>query len=260
MISAGIDVGIRNVKAVLVNGSYLLSYAVVPAGKEAAGVVAESALRRTLEEAGIHSKQIGHLAVTGAGKGYIASIQEQLPEFLCLAKGIHRLLPSTGTLLDLGAHKALALRCREGTAVRTATNDKCAGGTSAYLEMAAKVLGIEVGEMAALSMKSKERLEVTSICAVFAESEIISLIHMKKKPEDILKGVFRGLAQRVYSLLVEVGLDQNIAIVGGVAKNSGVVKAIEELVGYPISVPSNPDIVGALGAALIAEKGEWMLR
>ncbi len=252
MISAGMDIGIENIKVVLLSNHQLLSHVVVHAGTESTDTAAEEALRRVLEKACIQMRDIDHIAATGTGKSTLSFIEEQLPEFMCLAKGVDRVLPSTKTVLDLGAHHSLAMRCHQGRAIRIATNDKCAAATARCLQMAAMLLGIRVEEMTTLSLKSKEHLSIQSNCAVFAESEIISLIHTKKKPEDILKAVFTGLAQRVYPLLVEVGLEKDVTIVGGMAKSIGIVKAIEELVGYSILVPDNPEVVGALGAALIA--------
>ncbi|MDO8491355.1 MAG: acyl-CoA dehydratase activase [Dehalococcoidia bacterium] len=259
MISAGIDAGFRNVKVVLVSGSDLLCHVVLPAGKESAGTVAVRALLEALQQAGLQTKDVGRLAATGAGKAYVPFAQEQLPEAVCLARGIDMLQPLAETVLDMGAYKALAVRCQKGMALRTSSNDKCAGGAGAYLEMVAKLLGMESEATAALSMESRKHLEIMSTCAIFAESEIISLIHAGERPEDILKGVFKGVAQRVYPLLTEIGLDRNMAMVGGIARNGGVVRAIEEMVGHPVAVPSNPDIVGALGAALMAKKDRGAL-
>ncbi len=212
------------------------------------------ALNQAAEKAKVSVNDVGHIVATGVGRKYITLATEESPEFLCLSKGIDFLLPSTRTLLDLGARKSLAVKCSGGKTMKFATSSKCAAGTGTYLEMVANVLNVNIYEMGELFFKSKESLEMESTCAVFAESEIISLVHAGAKPEDIVKGVFRGLAGRIYSQLLEVGIEKHVAVVGGVAKSKAMVSALEEKVGFKILVPENPEIVGALGAALIAQE------
>lgn len=210
-------------------------------------------MNQTVENAGIALKDIDYVVTTGVGREFISAADKKVPEFLCLAKGIDFLLPSTRTLLDLGAQKSLALKCIEGKVIKIATSSKCAAGTGSYLQVAANVLGIDINEIADLFFKSKENLEIQSTCAVFAESEIISLVHAGARPEDIAKGVFRGLADRVYTQLLELGIEKDVTVVGGVARSKAIVAVLEEKVGLQIMVPENPDVVGALGAALIAQ-------
>jgi activator of 2-hydroxyglutaryl-CoA dehydratase len=119
--------------------------------------------------------------------------------------------------------------------------------------MVADILNVSLEEMGEMSLGSTELVEVDNTCAVFAESEIISLIHAKKKPQDILKGVYRGLALRLHPLLIQVGLEREVALVGGVAMDTGVRRALEEKLGYEVLIPANPFTVTALGAAMIAE-------
>ena len=148
----------------------------------------------------------------------------------------------------------LPTRLQHGRLLKIARNDKCASGTGKYLDIVADVLGIRVEEMSDLSIKSKENVEVQSTCAVFAESEVISLLHMKNRPEDIARGALRGLSRRIYSLLLEVDLERDVTLVGGVAHNRGLVIALEELLRYKLQVPPEPQMVVALGAGLIAQE------
>ncbi|MDD5312682.1 MAG: acyl-CoA dehydratase activase, partial [Dehalococcoidia bacterium] len=162
----------------------------------------------------------------------------------------------TDTVVDIGADKCLVVKCQHGRPFKTARNDRCAAGTSRFLRIAAKPLGVDVREMGRLALRSQMEIEIDSVCAVFAESEIISLIHQKKHPEDIARAVFKGLASRIYTLLVKVGFEKSLVMVGGVARNEGLVRALEEKAGCSIMIPEEPMIAGALGAALIAcEKG-----
>ena len=254
MITAGVDAGLDCTKAVLLDEEGVLSYSVLPGGREATTAVAEQALNQAMEKAGISAKDVNCIVATGMGRIYIPFARDKQPEFLCLAKGATWLYPSTKTALDIGAEKSLAVKCRQGRPMGFASNDRCASGCGRYLEMLAKILELELEEIGPVSLHSREVVEVKSQCAVFAESEIISLIHMKKKPEDILRGVYRGLILLTYPLLAKVGLEKDLVLAGGVARNIGVVKALEEQVNFKVLVPENPEIVGALGAALVAKE------
>ena len=251
---AGIDAGTENVKVVVLSQREVPYWVVIPVGTESVAEVVERALRQVAEQASIAIEDMEYIVATGAGRKYVSFANQESPEFLSLAKGIDWLLPSTRTVLDLGARKSLVLRCKGGQAVKFASSDKCAAGCGAYLEVAGNILGIDVDEMAALSLKSKEQLEIPATCAVFVESEIISLLHMGKKIEDVLNGLFRGVAERIYSQLLQVGIEKDVVIVGAAARNIALITAVQELAGYEIIVPDNPEIVGALGAALIARE------
>jgi predicted CoA-substrate-specific enzyme activase len=180
-------------------------------------------------------------------------VSEQVPEAMCIAKGIDWLMQSTRIALDVGAAKSVAVKCYHGSPIKIARNDNCDSGTGIYLEIVSNVLGIVIEEMADLLLKSKENVELQSMCAVFTESEATSLIQMKKRPEDIAKGALRGLAKKTYPLLLEVGLERDVALLGDVARNRGLLIALEELCGRSLLVPPEPQIVDALGASLIAQ-------
>ncbi len=234
-------------------------FAINLAGNESTAHMAQVTLNQAAEKAKVSVNDVGHIVATGVGRKYITLATEESPEFLCLSKGIDFLLPSTRTLVDLGARKSLVVKCSGGKAIKLATSGKCAAGTGTSLEMVSNVLSVNISDMDELSFKSKENLEIVSLCAVFAESEIISLVHAGVKIEDIIRGVFRGLAGRVYSQLLDVGVEKDVAVVGGVAKSKSMVAALEEKVGLKILVPENPEIVGALGAALIAQEARSVI-
>jgi predicted CoA-substrate-specific enzyme activase len=239
-------------KAVILQGKKDYAWFTIPGGRESTAQVAQRALNQVAAKAGVLVKDIDSIAATGEGRDYVTFAGQKLPEFLCLAKGIDFLQSSTRTLLDLGARKSLAIKCEGGKATKLSSSSKCAAGTGSYLKVVANVLGINIGEMSEISFKSRATVEIQSTCAVFAESEIISLVHDGAKPEDIIKGVFRGIAGRIYPQLLEVGVQQDLAVVGGFARSKAMVEALENMVGIKILVPENPEIVGALGAALIS--------
>ena len=254
MITAGIDAGLQDTKIVIFKDNQVLSQVNVTCGSEPTVVVAERGLRQATESGRISLGDIQYAVVTGSGRAAVPFVQGQAGLSLCLAKGAEWISPSIRTVLDIGAQRTLAVKCQGGIPVKIATNDRCAAGSGMYLEMVAKVLEIRMEQMLELSMQSKSAAEVTSTCAVFAESEIISLIHMKKKREDVLKGVLMALARRISPLLTSIGWEQDLAIVGGVAKNAGMVEALKEQLGCDLVVPENPELVAALGAALIAQE------
>jgi predicted CoA-substrate-specific enzyme activase len=254
MIAAGIDVGTETTKVVILNNKEIASWHLLAEGDENAARLGEKALSKAAHKAGIKPADIQNLAVTGLVGIQFPFLNEQLPEAMCIAKGIEWLLPSTRTALDLGAGKSLVVKCHHGRPIKIARNDKCAFGTGKYLDIVGKILGMGSEEMATLFLKSKEDVDIQSTCAVFVESEVISLLHMKSRPEDIARGALRGLAKRIYPLLLEVGMEREVTLVGGLARNRGVVAAFEELLGHNLLVPPEPQIVAALGAALITQE------
>ncbi len=160
MIIAGIDAGLENAKVVILRDGEVLSWLVAPTGRETIAAVADRLLKETAGKAGIHAEEIEHIASTGIARNYIPFANEHFPEFLCLAKGIHMVSPSIRIALDLGAHKSLVVKCSNGNPISFVTNDKCASGSGRYLETVAKILEIEIDEMADLSLKSKDVVEV----------------------------------------------------------------------------------------------------
>lgn len=254
MISAGVDSGMETTKVVILDEKGEYASAVVAGGLRSAAEVAESAYEEALRKAGCAASEVACTIATGSGSAFIPFADQEQPEFICLAKGIDLLLPSTRTLLDLGARKSLVVRCSAGMPIKMLTSGTCAGGTGSTIEMAAGILNLELNELDALFFKSTAEVEILSTCLVFAESEIISLVHGGTLPEDIVRGVFRGLAGRVGSQLMEVGLENHVAIVGGVAKSKAMAVALEERLGTKILAPRDAEIVGALGAALIAQE------
>jgi (R)-2-hydroxyacyl-CoA dehydratese activating ATPase len=253
-VTAGIDAGAENVKVVIVRDGGILSHAALPQGTGTVRAVAARVLQEAAAKAGVASSEIGYVVATGIGREDIPFAQETASEASCCARGASWFVPSADTVIDIGADKCLVVRCRDGVLLTTARNDRCASGTGRFLKIAAEPLGVDPQEMGNLSLTSQKTVEINNTCAVFAESEIISLIHLKHRPEDIAKAVFRGLARRISTLIMKVDFKPDLVMVGGVAKNAGMVKAMEEQAGCPVVVPEEPMIVGALGGALLAAR------
>jgi len=251
MIITGIDAGTENMKVVILADDRILSHSVFPQGRGPTVFVAERALSEAIEKAGITLGEIGYVVATGVGSEHIPFAHQRATESSCDARGVSWLLPSADTLIDMGADKCLVVKLQNRKPVNIARSDRCASGTGRFLKIVAQPLGIEVEEMGRLSLQSHEDVDISNTCAVFAESEIISLIHFRHRPQDIAKAVFKGLARRIYPMIIKVGFEKELIMIGGIAKNVGMVKAMEEQAGCHILVPEEPMIVGALGAALI---------
>lgn len=257
MLTAGIDVGFENTKALILRDAEILAQVVAANGRRELGEVITGVWREALAQAGVAAGALDRTVATGDGRAYATQARGQASEARCCARGTALLMPSAGIVLDMGAETCMAIRIgKGGVPLNIVRNDRCASGTGRSLKMAAKILGVSPEEMGALSLLSQEEISINNTCAVFAESEIISKIHGNHRLEDIAMAVFRGLARRAHSLLVKVGLEQDVAMVGGLAGNQGMIQALRAELGREVLVPKRPMMAGALGAALIAaEKG-----
>jgi len=250
-IYAGFDIGTETVKLVILNEGEMTYAGTVFAGIESISEIAEKLLEKGMRETGISPGEIRSIGGTGINTGDIPIIKEDFPEATCSPMGLHHISPEANLLLDVGASKFTAMKCQDGRAVKISKSDKCASGVGISLRMVADVLAMRIEDIGRASLKSEEAVTIQSTCSVFAETEIISLLHhYRKKAEDILMGYFRGMASRFYSLLLQTGSMDDIWMIGGVAKNEGVVKAIKEITGRAVHIPPDPSIIGALGAAL----------
>jgi predicted CoA-substrate-specific enzyme activase len=163
------------------------------------------------------------------------------------------LFPSARTILDMGGQDCKAIRCNnDGQLENFMMNDKCAAGTGRFLELMARVLGLSLDDLGELSLKARTEVKINSTCAVFAKSEVTTLIREGQDRRDVLAGLHSAISARVYSLLRGVGIEPDLVITGGIGKNIGVVRMVEKQVGLKAFLPDEPQIVGALGAALFA--------
>ncbi len=252
MITAGLDVGSLFTKAVVVADGSLAGWALAPTG-ESIGDTAEAALSRALGAGSLPRDSLQAITATGAGKKEVPFAGAQATEVLCAARGIRFLHPEARGLLDLGGESTRAARLDErGGVLEFALNDKCAAGTGIFLDAMAQVLGIPLEQMGPLSLESTAAVSITSTCVVFAESEVVSQVHRQTPKKDILRGIHRSIAARVFGLANRIGLGADTLAIGGLARNTGILACLEELMGCRLRVPENPQLVCALGAALIA--------
>lgn len=251
MYVLGIDSGSTSTNAVIMNEKKeIITSAVLRTGAKS-GESAERILQEVLEKANLKREDIDLIVSTGYGRVSIPFADKNVTEISCHGKGAHFLNPSVRTILDIGGQDSKAIRLNEkGDVIDFVMNDKCAAGTGRFLEMMARTLEISIDELGPISLKSKESIEISSMCSVFAESEVISLIAQNKETADIAHGIHNAIAGKAISLMKRVGLEKGFMMTGGVAKNPGVVQVLEEQLGAPLFIYEEPEIVGAVGAAL----------
>jgi predicted CoA-substrate-specific enzyme activase len=253
MITAGIDVGSSTAKAVILQDNCILGYSILPTGADSAGS-AQKALDAALGRAtSISRNQIRYIIGTGYGRLIIPFADETVTEISCHARGANWLFPSVRTVVDMGGQDCKAIRCDvSGKLVNFTMNDKCAGGTGRFLELMARVLNLPLEQLGPLSLQAKSSIRINSTCAVFGRSEVTALLRQGKDRAAVIAGLHTAVATRVHTLLRRVGVQPDFAITGGIARNAGVVKRLEEMAGVKALIPEEPQIVGALGAALFA--------
>ena len=252
MISCGIDAGSEYLKIVLLESNRLISHLSIGYEYESIARTAEFGLKQAAQCAGIAPDTIKNITATGTYREAVSFANECITEPPCCCRGASWTLPSTKTVIDLGSDKCTVIKCDDGSVTRLARNDRCAAGTSSFLTAIFRLLNVTAEEASELSTQSKLPTDIEAVCTVFVESEIISLIHQKKTREDILRGAFIGLAQRIYPLLLKVAFETDIMLIGGIAKNVGIIDALKTQIGTQVFVPDEPSIIEALGAALIA--------
>ena len=256
MYYLGIDIGSLSCDAVIINkDGKAVAWAVVPTGAKNRSAI-ERARAEVLNIAGIDQKEIEAIVSTGYGRDRVEKKDATVTEITCHARGVSALIPETRVLVDIGGQDSKAIRLGpEGKVMDFAMNDKCAAGTGRFLEAMARALQVDIDELGNLDQGATKDLTLSSMCTVFAESEVVSLIAQGMETNEIVRGLCRSIASRTVSLVKRVGGDAPdlaVSMSGGVAHNKGVIRAISEALGKEVKAPEKPDTVGALGAALIA--------
>lgn len=252
MLAAGIDVGAVCAKAVILANGQIVAQTSLNTGEEAA-IAARLVLDEALRLAGASQDDLGAIIATGIGKGGVNLATRAKSEVVCLGKGAAWLYPDARTVIDIGAESSKVLRLNDvGGVDDFASNDKCASGTGVFLEAAAKILEVNLEQLGELSLAASGKAPISGMCAVFAESEIVSAIHTDIPKGDIVAGVHDAIAGRVSAVVNRVGPQPAVLMCGGVARNIGMVRALEGKIGFMLVVPEHPEMVAALGAALIA--------
>ncbi|MDO4269163.1 MAG: acyl-CoA dehydratase activase [Eubacteriales bacterium] len=252
MLTMGVDIGSTASKAVIIrDGKEIVARQLVAVGTGTRGP--QQVYQGVLAQAGVVRADIARVVATGYGRLKFAEADRELSEVSCHGRGISFLCPGIRTVIDIGGQDAKALALDLGGNLENfIMNDKCAAGTGRFLEAMARVLDIPVEEMGMLSAQAQHPVSISSTCAVFAESEVISRLAAGEQAADIVAGIHASVARKVSGLAVRAGVHAPIAMSGGVAKNRGIVEAMERELHSPITVPEDCQLAGAIGAALFA--------
>lgn len=258
MITAGIDIGSTTTKAVVLGDGDRFGYALQPTGIEIS-MVSRQVLQEACEKAGLQFEDLDRIVATGYGRISIPFATTTITEITCNAAGVHHLYPNASLVVDIGGQDSKVIKIDgKGRVMQFAMNDKCAAGTGKFLEVAAQTLGVPVSKIGELALQSKNKVTISSTCTVFAQTEIVSLIARQTNKEDIAAGLHESIVSRVYGLISSANPEPKAEVVltGGVAKNVAIVKLLERMLGREISIPENPQIVTAMGAAILARQWE----
>lgn len=249
----GVDSGSTSTNAVIMNSNREIVTSLVVRTGAKSSESARRAFKEVLEKANLTKEDLSLIVSTGYGRVSIDYADKDVTEISCHGRGAHYLNPEIRTIIDIGGQDSKVIKLNDkGEVIDFVMNDKCAAGTGRFLEMMARTLEIDIRDMGPEALKWKEEIKISSMCSVFAESEVISLIAENKEKCDIIHALCASIASKTNSLLNRVGKESKFMMTGGVAQNIGVVKALEERIGESLFISDEPEIVGAIGAALFA--------
>ncbi len=252
MITAGIDMGAKNVKVVILRDGEMIGKSMELTGFEPTAA-ATRCLAQAANEAGVDLSAIVTTVATGAGRKAAPNPDSDITDVGASARGAVHLLPKTRTVIDVGAEEGRGIKIEaSGKVIDFAVNEKCAAGAGSFAESMARALEVSLDEFGSISLTSDKAIPMNAQCAVFAESEVVSLVHARTPKNDIARAVHDAIASRVVSMVRRVGVDQEVALVGGVSHNPGFVASLKRALEMEVTIPENADYVGALGAALVA--------
>lgn len=255
MLTAGIDVGSLSTDVVVYDGRQICGYCILPTLADGE-YAARKALETSLASFGASESQLEFIVATGYGRSSLSFADRTITEITCHAVGARVLFPEAATVIDIGGQDSKVIRlAADGRVDDFLMNDKCAAGTGRFLEVMARALGTEIAEMAFLSTLDDGDVRISSTCTVFAESEVVALVASGTPREDIIGGLHRSVAQRICGMVNRLTAKPPCVMTGGVARNAGIVSAVEQTLQTRILLPQEPQIVGALGAAVLATTG-----
>lgn len=255
----GIDIGSGTSKGVITKDGKPKDYHLLPSGRNYR-TTAEKLREELLAKAGLSPEDIAYTVATGQGSGNVSFSDQQITDIRCCARGVNSIFPSARTIIDVQAQSSQIIRLNEsGQVANFVVSEKCAAGSGRFLEVITNVLQIDLKDIGPLSLTSKKPITFTTSCAVFGESEAISRVAEGAAKEDILAGVHTALANKISALIDRVGLEEDCAISGGGGLDVGLIRSVEEKLGIKLLVPPQPQIVTALGAAIMAEEMEKLV-
>ncbi|AAB89296.1 BadF/BadG/BcrA/BcrD ATPase family protein [Archaeoglobus fulgidus] len=251
MIAAGIDIGSLTAKCALMRDGKLIAYKVIKVSPNLEET-AERVFQETLKAAGIGREEVERIVATGYGRNKVGFADKKVTEISCHARGAIYFIPTARTVVDIGGQDSKVIAIENGKVAEFVMNDKCAAGTGRFLEVMAAALNLKVEELGDVAERATKATKISSTCTVFAESEVISHLASGEKVEDIVAGIHEAIASRIAAMARRVKIEPDIVLTGGVAKNKAMKKALEKEFGMEVKTPPEPQIVGAVGAALLA--------
>ena len=254
MYVAGVDVGAITAKAAIFSDGQLLATAVILAGYERAAA-ALRVLDQALAQADLTREQVACLVATGYGRVQVPGADRTVTEITCHARGAHYLCPTVQTVIDIGGQDSKGIAVGAGGKVLDfVMNDKCAAGTGRFLEVMARALEVDLADFGSLALSAPRRAKISSTCTVFAESEVVTHLAAGTPRPEIIAGIHESIAARVATMVGRISVQDVVVLTGGVARNAGVARMLEEKLRHTISVPEQAQLAGAIGAALIARE------
>ncbi len=255
MITAGIDMGAKNIRVLILKDGEVLAKSEQLAGFDTTES-AQIAFQNALDQAGLKENQIEKIVATGAGRESAPLAQDTVTDVGAAARGAMKLVPQARTVIDVGAEEGRAIKTDDkGKVIDFAVNEKCAAGAGSFTEAMSRALEVPLEEFGSLSLQSTETIPMNAQCAVFAESEVVSLLHAKTPKQDIARAVHDAIADRIISMVRRVGIVPEVALVGAVSRNVGFVDALRRGLEMDVIIPEDAEYAAALGAALVAAEG-----
>jgi (R)-2-hydroxyacyl-CoA dehydratese activating ATPase len=253
MITAGIDIGSTITKILIKDGKEILAAVNKKTGAEQRKF-ANRIMANALRSADLDLDDVQYIVATGYGRINVPFADKRVTEIKCHMRGVSWLFPGVRTVIDIGGQDSKGIKTQNGVVKNFVLNNKCAAGTGRYLELMAEVLELEIEEIGRQSLMASRGADISSTCSIFARQEVVSKLSEGVDFKEILRGIHKAVANRICSMVRTIGIEEEVVLTGGGAKNIGLVKAFERKLGMSISVPHDPLITGALGAALIAEE------
>jgi benzoyl-CoA reductase subunit D len=253
MITAGIDCGAKNTKTIILKDGRIIGKGLVPTGFDQEKAV-EDSLEQAAKNSGISKNDLQKIYGTGSGSKAVKMADDTVNEIKAMAKGANFFFPSARTVVDVGAEEGRAAKIDEkGNPMDFAINEKCAAGAGTFIEVMARALDVTIEEMGLLCLESDKEIPINAQCVIFAESEVVGLIHSKTEKSDISKAIHDSMASRIVSIIRRIGVNEDIVMVGGVGYNPGFMSAMKkELKVNNIYIPDEPEYGTAVGTAVVA--------
>ncbi len=248
---AGIDIGSTMTKVVILNEN-LVTSVIGPTGPEHRKL-ANQVMKEALDRARLSFNEITYVVATGYGRVNVPFADKQITEISCHARGVSGQMPTVRTIIDVGGQDSKGIKVKDGRVVDFVMNDRCAAGTGRFLEVIAEALGVKLDDLGKLSLDIKRPAKISNTCTVFAEQEVVSKLSEGVSLRRLIAGIHEAMAARIYGMLSRLKIEREVAVTGGGAKNIGLVRALETKLGFPVLIPPEPLITGAMGAAWLGK-------